>query len=640
MEHKQIQKSVESCGKSLFSRWVFSLVLLLTSLSQVACNIENSSTNESSGGGDGEVVIGLTDAEGEFATYTVDVLSLKLTKANGAVVETLPLKTRVDFSQYTDMTEFLTAATVPGGVYVKASMVLDYSNADIWVENASGEAVKVDNIIDSEGSPLSQLEVSVQLEDRNRLLIVPGVPSHLTLDYDLKASNNVVFDNAGNPTQTVEPFLLADLEPERPKVHRLRGPLAGVDVDVNKFEVIIRPFHHLIDADHRRDFGTLDVVTTNSTIFDINGESYEGQSGLVALDAEPLFTAIVVIGDLKLHPRRFEAREVYAGSSVPGGDLDVVTGNVIARSGDSLTVKGATLVRTDGSVIFNDHVTVNLGDMTTVKRQLSIANTYSIDDVSVGQRIRVFGTLTNDNASQLEMDAGVNNVGWLQMRLTTLRGTVVGMAVIQVVPTPEVPFVVNLQAIDGRRVGLFDFNGTGTTSENDANPLMYEIDEGSLDVSGLADGAPVKVRGFVRPFGQAPKDFEAQSVVDVTQLRAVMVTSWNPASASAIESVTVDGITLNMEGVGLFHYLVRGQVAIDLLDQASAPQIIPREDGEGLYILVQDGVPQLHSGFANFATDLEERIAAGALVRHVGARGVYDDNGVSLTTRLVVIALE
>lgn len=636
MEHKQAQQFIRSEEKSFFSRWLFSLILLLTSLGLVACNVDTGSDN----GGDGELIIGLTDAEGDFASYTVDVLSLKLTRANGTVVETLPVSTRVDFAQYTEMTEFLTAATVPAGIYVKASMVLDYSDADIWVENADGDAIKVDNIVDSDGNPISQLEVSVRLEDRNRLLIVPGVPSHLTLDFDLKASNSVVFDETGIPTQTVEPFLLADLEPEKPKIHRLRGPLAGVDVDSNKFKVIIRPFHHVINDSHRRHFGALDVVTTDNTIFDIDGESYEGQSGLVALDTMPAFTAVVVIGDLKLHPRRFEAREVYAGSSVPGGDLDVVTGNIIARSGDSLTVKGATLVRADGSVIFNDKVTINLGDMTTVKRQLSMANTYNIGDVSVGQRIRVFGTLTNDNASQLELDAGASHLGWLQMRLTTLRGTVVGTAVIQVIPTPDVPFVMNLQAIDGRRIGLFDFSGTGTAPENDADPVMYEIDAGTLDVSSLSDGTPIKVRGFVRPFGQAPEDFEAQSIVDVTQLKAVMVTSWNPASAAAIESLSVDGLTLNLDGVGLFHHLVRGQVATDLTGLAASPKIIPRDDGKGLFVISQDGAYQLHTSFANYATDLEERLAAGARVKYLGSRGTYDDNSVTLTTGLVSIALE
>ena len=54
----------------------------------------------------------------------------------------------------------------------------------------------------------------------------------------------------------------------------------------------------------------------------------------------PAFTATVVLGDLKFNPRRFVAREVYAGSSVAGGEQDVVTGNVIRRDGNTLTIKG------------------------------------------------------------------------------------------------------------------------------------------------------------------------------------------------------------------------------------------------------------------------------------------------------------
>ena len=618
-------------------RFLLGLLILLTGLSLAGCG----APSESSAEGDGEVVIGLTDAEGDFASYTVDVLSLTLTKANGAVVETLPVSTRVDFAQYTELTEFLTAATVPNGAYVKASMVLDYRNADIWVENAAGDAVQVNNILDGDGVAVTQMDVTVNLEGRNKLIIAPGIPSHLTLDFDLKSSNHVSFDEAGVPTQVVEPFLLADVALDTPKPHRLRGPLASVDVAANHFEVILRPFHHRLNTDHRRRFGALHVVTNDATQFEINDESYQGQSGLVALDAQPTFTAMVVVGDLKFNPRRFEAREVYAGSSVPGGALDVVTGNVIARSGDTLTVKGATLVRAGGSVIFNDKVTVNMGSMTRVKRQLSMGNDYNIDDVSVGQRVRVFGVLTNDLASQLEMDAGVSNQGRVKMRFTTLRGTVLGVVGI---PEQPLPLVIDVQAIDGRRIGLFDFTGTGDVVANDSDPAFYEIDSATLDVSGLAAGTPVKVRGFVRPFGQvttaAPSDFTAQSIVDVSQLKGMMAIGWDPALNTAISSSTADGIDLNLDGVGLFHYVSRARVAIDLTTAAAAPHIVPQDNGAGVYWVVQSGTSQLHTDFARFAADLDARLSAGALVKHVVASGQYDDASATITAGFASVLLE
>ena len=90
------------------ARWLGLVVLILAGLALSACG-----GGGGSGTGDvsdsGEVIVALTDAEGDFASYTVDVLSLTLTTANGAVVETLPLSTRVDFARYTDLTEFLSA---------------------------------------------------------------------------------------------------------------------------------------------------------------------------------------------------------------------------------------------------------------------------------------------------------------------------------------------------------------------------------------------------------------------------------------------------------------------------------------------------------------------------------------------------
>ncbi len=622
------------------SHFLLSLFLLFASILLVGCGDSSDSAAEVEG--DGEVIIGLTDAEGDFASYTVDVLSLTLTKANGAEVETLPLSARVDFAQYTEMTEFLTAATVPNGVYIKASMVLDYSDADIWVENAAGDAVKVNNIVDTDGMALRQLNMAVNLEEHTRLVIAPGIPSHLTLDFDLKASNKVRFDDAGVPTQVVEPFLLADVALEQPKIHRLRGPLASVDVAGSSFEVILRPFHHRLGRDrHRRHFGQLEVVTNNATLFEINGDDYQGRAGLVALDEQPALTATIVIGDLKFNPRRFEAREVYAGSSVPGGELDVVTGNVIARNGDSLTVKGVTLIRAGGSVIFNDEVIVNMGDLTQVKRQLSMSTDYDIDDVSIGQRVRVFGVLTNDMASQLEMDAGVNNRGRVKIRLTTLRGTVLDVVSI---PEQPLPFVLDLQAIDGRYTGLFDFSGTGDEPANDSDPAFYEIDVATLDVSELAGGTPVKVRGFVRPFGQvttaAPSDFTAHTIVDVTALKAVMTIGWAPASLTAIASSSADSLTFNLDGVGRFHHVSRARVSIDLTTADAAPGIIPRENGAGIYRLVQSGTVQVYTRFENFTADLETRLRDGALVKHVAASGPYNDARATITAGFVTMLLE
>ncbi len=479
------------------SGWLLAFVLFTSMAMLSACGGSTGITEDT-----GEVFIGLTDAEGDFVNYTVDVVAISLTRADGNVVDTLPLTTRVDFSQYTDLTEFLTAATVPAGRYVQGTVTLDYSNADIWVEDANGVGIKVNSILDTAGNPVTTMNMSVQLDGINQLPIAPGIPSMLNLDFDLEASNNVDFSN-GEPVVTVDAVLIAEVDRESPnKQHRLRGPLKEVNVADSYYQVYIRPFHHRI-ADREHRFGEFKIHTNDTTVYEIDGVMYEGAAGLEVLATMPQFTATVAIGKLRLNPLRFVAREVYAGSSVPGGDLDVVKGSVIARSGDDIIVKGATLTRTDGTVVFNDTVTVSLDDSTTVTKQLA-SELAGIDDVSVGQRVTVFGTLTNDELSDLQFSAAN---GYLRMLLSNLRGTVVKL------PDTGNYLTMNLHAINGRNPEIYDFTGTGVDTANDADPMNYEIDSGALTLDELMVEGRAGVRGHVTPFGMATPDFNAQTIV-------------------------------------------------------------------------------------------------------------------------------
>jgi len=592
------------------------LVLGIVSLSVnlTACGGSGSSSLAAD---NGEVIIGLTDAPGDFQTYTVDVVSLTLTKANGEVVETLPVKTTVDFSQYTEMTEFLTAATIPSGVYVKGSMVLDYTNANIQVEDAAGITTPVTLIKDEDGNDVSVMELRVQLEGRSRLLIVPGIPASLTLDFDLKASNQVSFDDAGVPTVIVEPFLIADVNLDKNKIHRLRGAVKTVNVAEQFYSVAIRPFHHRLSnkgdkGNQIERFGSLKIHTNDETIFDIDQTPYLGNEGLQQLATMPTFTATVAIGEIKFLPRRFEATHVYAGTSVAGGDMDVVHGNVIARVANSLTVKGATLIRADGTVIFRDTVTVQIADTTIVSREQSMG-TYTIDDISVGQRVGVFGTLTNENPDNLELDA---SNGHINMQFTHLRGNAI--------VTDGLSLNADLQAIDHREIALFDFTGTGASPAEDADPMNYEIDTAALDISSINDGAPIKARGFVRPFGQAPADFDARTITDVSLVRGRLSFNWDPATTSPFVDLSVSGMTLNLDGQGMFHYIVRAGVRIDMNSLTQNTVIQPLADGAGIYTLHIGDVVELFTVFDNYVDALNSQITAGKAFKGVRAVGLFD----------------
>lgn len=120
----------------------------------------------------GSVLIAVTDAEGDFTSYAVDVLSIALERANGSWVETLPVSTRVDFAQLTELSELLSAATLAPGDIVGGRIRLDYSNAEIYVE-AGGQIVPAE-IVDANGQALTTVDVDIRLADRDRLVVTRG----------------------------------------------------------------------------------------------------------------------------------------------------------------------------------------------------------------------------------------------------------------------------------------------------------------------------------------------------------------------------------------------------------------------------------------------------------------------------------
>lgn len=607
-------------------QYVLTILVLFFLLALSGCK----SSDDESGNGSSELLVSLTDAPGGFSTYTVDVLSLTLTTASGAVVETLPVNTRVDFAQYTDLSEFLTAATVPSARYVRATMKLDYRNAEIWVANSTNDdAVKVEDFTHPDGNVIDTIDVSVHLENRNSLLIVPGVPAFLMLDFNLDASNQVLFDAMGTPTLIVQPFLIAETEPERPKIHRVRGPLLEVDTANNNFDLVIRPFlHHITQDDHR--FGHLPVHVNNETIYDIDGQRYQGQAGLDALAAIPSFTATIALGDFRFRTHRFEATQVFAGSSVPGGDMDVVSGNVTRRVDNTLTVQGATLIRSDGTVLFNNSVQVNVSADTGVRKQLSLAS-HSINEVSVGQRVTIFGNLLASIPETPPVLDASGSEHRVLMGMTVLRGFAVDSAG---------PLVANLQSINFRNINLFDFTGTGTDPGNDADPAFYEIDTGTLDTSSIANGSPIAVGGFATPFGQAPLDFEAQTVVDLSAIPGVMAVNWDPAAATAFDSLSAENIVLDLTGSGVFHHVGRAGVRIDLTDLLLSPTIEPTTTSIGLYVIVGNGLQRLYTDFSLYIEALQADLDNGSSIKSVIALGDYDDVTATITAERLLIKVE
>lgn len=577
----------------------------------------------SSGDGEekGEVTISLTDAEGDFVTYAVDVKSITLTRANGTVVETLPITTTVDFAQYVDVTELITAASVPLGAYTKATMVLDYSAADIRVENSAGETVNVAAIKDADGNDVTELEVSVYLENVNKLVIAPGLISHLSLDFDLKSSNTVTFDDNGTTHIVVEPSLVADIDKECPKTQQVRGQLAEVNEDMGYFYVNICPFNHDL-KNKKHHFGQVMVLSGTETVYEINGEDFVGDDGLAALAEIEEDTAVLVKGEMKFNPRRFEATEVYVGTSVPTVEGDVVMGSVLSRDGNTLAVNGVVLSQTGQHVRLNDTVMVTISETTVVKKQRS-TEAYSIADISPGQNIWITGSLSTTESETLTLDS---TSGTARLLFTTLRGHVAA-------DTETSDLNIELGTIDLRKTELFDFTGTGINAANDANPMSYEIETGALSTSAFDLGDPIKIFGFVNAFGQAPYDFEATSLVNYVTLPSFFTVKWSPSTTEPFESMTNESLVVDLDDANVHHLLCKAHVSQN--DDENTVTIVPAESG--VYVIKIKKNTYVYSDFAEFTAKLDTVLDGYNRMRRLFATGGYEaDSGLLTTTYLTV----
>jgi hypothetical protein len=580
----------------------------------------------------GSVIVSFTDADGDFLNYTVDVLSLKLETANGRVVETLPRETRINFTDYVDLTELVTVATVPPATYVAGTISLDYSNAEVFV--AAGDGSKEAVVTDATGTPLQQAELRIRLSNRDQLTVRRGLPSLLQLDFDLAASHLV--DIVPTPaTAAAEPFIVAEVTPIDEKTMRVRGPLLEVDETAGVYVVALRPFHH-----RDGNFGRMPVQTTDDTEFEVNGEAFFGAEGLRALaDAGP-GTPTVAGGTLNVADREFMAEIVLAGSSVPGAGRDAVAGNVIARDGDILTVRGATIIPHDRRAHFHDDVLVQVGPDTKVFRDGHRQSDLDIGAISIGQRVTIRGSgpdampaVTDASSPQILFDA---TAGAVRMHVTQLSG------IVNTVVPGQVDIA--LQAIDRRRADIFDFTGTGASPDLDADPAHYEVATGKLTLADFAAGKPIAVRGFPEAFGMAPQDFTGRTVVDFAEVRSVLGVGWGSDGTTApFLHSGPDGLVLDNQNpdIDLRHFIKQGTVLIDLQTLDADTTIVPPSSGRTLFVIKTADSLRQYSDFAEFEVDLAESLDGWTSARSMFARGQYDaDSNVFTAFKFGVYLLE
>jgi hypothetical protein len=595
----------------------------------VACNANTCGTG----------LLTIQDAAGDFQSYTVDVVSLQLTKASGAVVETLPATTRVDFAQLVNLAELVTAGQIPAGDYTGADITLDFAHASILADDGNGGSVALAPV-DASGAPITgNMTLHLRLDARHHLVLTPGRIARLALDFNLAVSNAV---DLVAKTVTVNPLIQASLDRPATEEIRVRGGFASADTTAQAYVVNVRPFHLGSGA-----LGQVTVHVSGTTRYEIDGTAYTGAAGLAALAIEPPGTLVAAFGTLDTATLTFTATRVLAGTSLGSSSSDRLVGIVVGRSGNTLSVRGGDFDSHDGSFAFlGGPITVTVGTGTKVT-SAGDSSTHAIGDISVGQRITAVGTATvNAPAGSATFDA---TAGRVRLEYTSLWGLPTA--------TPGTsPLHLQLQAIEGRDPSKFDFTGTGATSATDADPANYAIETGSL---GLVMGplaaqsalqtispGPTRVFGFVVPFGTATTlDFNAATLVSFQQAASELLVNWAaPGSMTAFPGLTStsSSLSLSLTGVGLVHVLATGPMRTNLLTLASPPQIVA--DTGSVITAYSIGhrssrTVESFAAFPDFVAALSAEVTGTTAVTAVTAHGHYDAPSNTLSSDRMAVLL-
>ena len=501
----------------------------------------------------GTPVITLSDTSGDFAVYRVGIGSITLTNTNGSVVAPLLSAESVDLAALTDLSELLEVPAVPSGTYKSAALTLDYTSASIWV-NVNGQAVAA-TAVSSTGTAMTTGSLTITFDPDHPLVITRGESTRLAIDIDLAASNSINTSTT-TPTVTVRPFLVMTPAPADATVIRARGLFVTVQSG-SGYVMNVRPLTDLVSA-----LGAVTVSTNAQTYFNINGVAYTGAAGLTAMASLPQNTptaAYGTLGDLSGITPGFHATAVYVGTSLESPLADHIRGVVSARSGNTLTVRGATLVTRFGVVAIRN-ATVTLGSATVVSEDGVAASGLTPLSVSVGQQLDVSGQSAFDTSGNLSMDATAGQVRLASTRVWgTLNSATAGSASLDVL------------SLGNFAPAGFNFAGTGTTA---ANPSAYVVNTGSLDESATAAGTLLQVDGIVTAFGSAPPDFTATAITAGTATEQRLVVEWiNGGTSAPFLSDSSAGVVvdLNNANLGTIHEIRTGPAALDLKALSSFP---------------------------------------------------------------------
>jgi hypothetical protein len=419
--------------------------------------------------------------------------------------------------------------------------------------------------------------------------------------------------------------------------------------------------------DEANSLGSLSIFNDpNATVYTINGTTYVGSQGqgctgstdcglsvlsqtsagstmtaaYTTYQPSPTLNASVTAG-------KFNSIYVIAGSTLEDFYTWGLEGDVIARSGNTLTVRGATVQFNNGVIPYITYIdtpdaVVLLGPGTIVTADDN-ATLKGLDynSVSVGQHIIARGICNSvlpgcqsggSGVTTLDATGTVTNKGSVRLVSTQLWGSLVSSAAGSA--------VLNLQTIDNWPVSNYNFTGNGAGA---VAPASYAVNTGSLAIpAGVAAGGLLWIDGTTTPFGSAPPDFNAVAINAELSVPAQLRVDWTSAGTTApFATLTNAGLTIDLNNANYSSGVIRvGSESIDLKTAGLVnPQIVPAtpigDPGLPAKFLPSFAIGNLtatanttaiavYNTFSSFVTQVPLSIVAATPALHFVAAGVYN----------------
>lgn len=556
---------------------------------------------------DGAVAVAITDAaSNDVAVFEIDVTGIQFQRISGPIVAVLANPVRVDLASLSDSSKLLASARIPIGTYTRATITLDTTNARCVLVGQATPAA----LFDASGNPLTGT-VTVPIQLGSPLLATATV--HRLVEFDFDIDQSIVADTTANSV-AIEPSFQLRIDPSQPREIASIGTLSTVDVPTTSFTGDVRALGGAVVTN-------VTFQASSATVFQIDGTVSTGAAGITALSALPVDTAIQCYGALSSTTDKVNVAYVEAGIGTYDGGSDIVEGHIVGRTGGLgsdavLEVLGHSNDATHTTFQYATTFLVNTSFASTQVVRRGSAGAFDVDDLNIGQHVRVFGTLIGTTMTANTATSVV------RMQPTRVFGNAAGA-----------PAGTTL-TLDPSRVGLladtaFDWADGGFTPV-DPNALTANV--GALGVGlGINSTSAVSAIGYFSGIGDAGPDFAAVSLANQSTAAALVFVRNRPSTGfTVLTTANASQIQLNITGIaasGEFARVDRGFIGSIPLPTAPTPTV-NHPSVNGFYSLRDrtTHTVRVFTRFSDFASALGSDIAQGATLDQLGALGAYTQN--------------